>query len=86
MLDADRHDRSLRVGSDMEASISPSSTVLGAEATWFSENNDEVALFFTHHWPDSPNLGDISTNDWGDVPPVDVLAGRFQWHDDRDVC
>jgi DNA (cytosine-5)-methyltransferase 1 len=27
------------------------------------------------HWPDVPNLGDITAVDWRTVEPVDVLTG-----------
>ena len=37
---------------------------LNAETIWFSENNEAVARVFGHHWPDAPNLGDITTIDW----------------------
>lgn len=29
------------------------------------------------HWPDVPNLGDITKIDWNGVPPVDVICGGF---------
>ncbi|MFX4273312.1 DNA cytosine methyltransferase [Pseudarthrobacter sp. J1738] len=43
--------------------------VFGAETVWFSDVNDPVARVFAHHWPDAPNLGDITTINWRDVPP-----------------
>ena len=54
---------------------------LNAETIWFSENNEAVARVFGHHWPDAPNLGDITTIDWRAVPPVDVLCGGFPCQD-----
>lgn len=36
---------------------------------------------FAHHWPDAPNLGDITTIDWSTVEPVDVLCGGFPCQD-----
>ncbi|MGB3376828.1 MAG: DNA cytosine methyltransferase [Microbacterium sp.] len=54
---------------------------LGAETIWFSENNQDVARVYSHHWPDAPNLGDITTIDWRHVPPVDVLCGGFPCQD-----
>lgn len=50
---------------------------LGAETIWFSEINKPVAHVFAHHWPDAPNLGDITTIDWHNVEPVDALCGGF---------
>ncbi|WP_240183657.1 DNA cytosine methyltransferase [Leifsonia aquatica] len=36
---------------------------------------------FVHHWPDAPNLGDITTISWDQVPPVDILRGGFPCRD-----
>ncbi|WAL41110.1 DNA cytosine methyltransferase [Brevibacterium sp. BRM-1] len=52
-----------------------------AETIWFSEINKPVARIFSHHWPDAPNLGDITTINWRDVEPVDVLCGGFPCQD-----
>ncbi|MDN6510317.1 MULTISPECIES: DNA cytosine methyltransferase [unclassified Brevibacterium] len=52
-----------------------------AETVWFSELNDPVAGVFAHHWPDAPNLGDITDVDWSEVAPVDVLSGGFPCQD-----
>lgn len=52
-----------------------------AETIWFSEINEPVTRVFAHHWPDAPNLGDITAVDWGAVPPVDVLCGGFPCQD-----
>ena len=53
----------------------------GGETAWFSELNDPVARVFTHHWPEAPNLGDITTINWNQVTPVDVLCGGFPCQD-----
>ncbi len=53
----------------------------GGETIWFSEINAPVARVFSHHWPDAPNLGDITTAEWGEVPQVDVLCGGFPCQD-----
>ncbi|GAB3633498.1 hypothetical protein GCM10027421_28510 [Microbacterium shaanxiense] len=55
--------------------------VFGAKTIWFSEINEPVARVFSHHWPDAPNLGDITTIDWNTVPPVDILCGGFPCQD-----
>lgn len=55
--------------------------VFDARTVWFSEINEPVARVFAHHWPDAPNLGDITTIDWSDVPPVDILCGGFPCQD-----
>lgn len=52
-----------------------------AETIWFSEINEPVASIFSHHWPDAPNLGDITAIDWTTVPPVDIICGGFPCQD-----
>ncbi|MDF1488821.1 MULTISPECIES: DNA cytosine methyltransferase [Actinomycetes] len=53
---------------------------LHAQTVWFSEISP-VQRVFAHHWPDAPNLGDITTINWADVPPVDILCGGFPCQD-----
>lgn len=48
---------------------------------WFSEINQPVARVFANHWPDAPNLGDITNIDWSTVEPIDVLCGGFPCQD-----
>ncbi|MFT4123699.1 MAG: DNA cytosine methyltransferase [Microbacteriaceae bacterium] len=55
--------------------------VFDARTVWFSEINVPVARVFAHHWPDAPNLGDITTIDWSTVQSVDVLCGGFPCQD-----
>ncbi|WP_416447021.1 DNA cytosine methyltransferase [Leucobacter sp. HNU] len=54
--------------------------VFNAQTVWFSEINP-VQRVFAHHWPDAPNLGDITAIDWGQVPAVDILCGGFPCQD-----
>ncbi|MDR1513260.1 MAG: DNA (cytosine-5-)-methyltransferase [Propionibacteriaceae bacterium] len=51
--------------------------VFDAQTVWFSETDPAATSIYQAHWPDPPNLGDITTIDWHTVPPVDVLAGGF---------
>jgi Site-specific DNA methylase len=86
MRDAsDEHDdRPLRVGSlfsgygGLDLAVEE---VFDARTVWFSEINEPVARVFAHHWPDAPNLGDITAIDWSTVEPVDVLCGGFPCQD-----
>ncbi|SHJ70658.1 DNA (cytosine-5)-methyltransferase 1 [Tessaracoccus bendigoensis DSM 12906] len=55
--------------------------VFNAKTVWFSELNQPVARVFSHHWPDAPNLGDITAIDWSHVEPVDILIGGFPCQD-----
>ena len=48
---------------------------LGVTCAWHCETDPACARVLATHWPDTPNLGDITTVDWWHVPPVDVLCG-----------
>lgn len=80
----DHDDRPLRVGSlfsgygGLDLAVEE---VFDARTVWFSEINEPVARVFAHHWPDVPNLGDITAIDWSQVEPVDVLCGGFPCQD-----
>lgn len=84
MLDPNGHERPLRVGSLLSGYGGLDLAVehaLDAETIWFSDNNEHVARIFAYHWPDAPNLGDITTIDWRTVEPVNVLCGGFPCQD-----
>lgn len=51
--------------------------VLGGHVAWHCEFDVAPSKVLAHHWPDMPNLGDITTADWTQVPPVDVLTGGY---------
>ncbi len=55
--------------------------VFNATTVWFSELNEPVARVFSRHWPGAPNLGDITTIEWSQVEPVDILIGGFPCQD-----
>jgi DNA (cytosine-5)-methyltransferase 1 len=81
---SDERGRHLRVGSlfsgygGLDLAVEQ---VFNARTVWFSEINEPVARVFAHHWPDAPNLGDITAIDWSTVEPVDVLCGGFPCQD-----
>ena len=54
--------------------------VFHAQTIWFSEISP-VQHVFAHHWPDAPNLGDITAIKWAEVEPVDILCGGFPCQD-----
>ncbi|WP_286689341.1 MULTISPECIES: DNA (cytosine-5-)-methyltransferase [unclassified Aeromicrobium] len=84
MLDPNDPERPIRVGSLFSGYGGLDLAVeyaLGAETVWFSENNEHVSRIFAHHWADVPNLGDITTINWNEIPPVDVLCGGFPCQD-----
>lgn len=51
--------------------------VLGGSVAWHCENDPAASRVLAHHWPEVPNLGDITAVDWAAVEPVDVLTGGF---------
>lgn len=51
------------------------SSVLDVRPAWFVEFDKAPSKVLTHHWPDVPNYGDVTTVDWSTVPPVDIITG-----------
>lgn len=49
--------------------------VLDVELAWVSEFDAAPSKILAHHWPDVPNLGDVTAIDWTQVEPVDVITG-----------
>ena len=50
-------------------------SVLGGHTLWHSEFDTAASKVLAHHWPDVPNLGDITEIDWATTPRVNVLTG-----------
>jgi DNA (cytosine-5)-methyltransferase 1 len=55
--------------------------VFGGTVAWFSEIDPAASKVLAYHYPNVPNLGDITKVAWADVPPVDVLCGGFPCQD-----
>ena len=51
--------------------------VLDASPAWFAEIDEAPARILQHHYPDVPNLGDVTRVDWGSVPPIDILTAGY---------
>lgn len=49
----------------------------GSRTAWFVEIDAAPSRILAHHWPDVPNHGDITTIDWAQVEPVDILTGGY---------
>lgn len=49
--------------------------VTGATCAWYSEIDLNACTVLAAHHPGVPNLGDVTTVDWSQVPPVDVICG-----------
>lgn len=47
----------------------------GATTAWVSDVDKGACKILAHHWPDVPNIGDITTVDWSAVEPVDIITG-----------
>ena len=61
-----------------ELAVAP---LLGGTVAWHCEVDKDASRILDHHWPDTPNLGDITAVDWVRVEPVDVLTGGFPCQD-----
>jgi len=65
--------------------------VFDAAPAWFSQyepgkdgkpdRNQYAAQVLAKHWPDVPNLGDLTAIDWTSVEPVDILTAGFPCQD-----
>ena len=51
--------------------------VLDAQPAWFAEIDEAPARILAHHYPEVPNLGDVTKLDWGSVPPIDILTAGY---------
>lgn len=56
-------------------------SVLPGHMAWCAEVDPAPAKILAHHWPEVPNLGDVTKVDWDTVPRVDVLTGGFPCQD-----
>jgi DNA (cytosine-5)-methyltransferase 1 len=49
----------------------------GATVAWHAEVDRHANAVLAHHWPDVPNLGDLTSTDWAAVEPVDILTAGY---------
>lgn len=47
----------------------------GAEVKWLSEIEPSKIKILDERYPGVPNIGDITSVNWGDIPYVDILGG-----------
>lgn len=52
-----------------------------AVPAWVAEIDPAPAKVLAHHFPDVPNLGDVSTVNWAAVPPVEIITAGFPCQD-----
>lgn len=48
-----------------------------ASPAWFCEWDDAPSRILAHHWPEVPNLRDVTAVDWSQVEPVDIITGGY---------
>ena len=53
----------------------------GFKTIWFCENDAYASAVLRKHWPDVPNLKDITKVDWDGIDRPDVLGGGFPCQD-----
>lgn len=53
----------------------------GADVAWHVEFDKHPAAILAHHFPDVPNYGDVTSVDWSQVEPVDIITGGFPCQD-----
>lgn len=53
------------------------SAVFDLEPVFHAETDPAASRVLARHWPDVPNLGDITALDWTTVPRVDVLGAGY---------
>jgi len=51
--------------------------VFGGIVTWHFEYDEAPSKILAHHWPWVPNYGDVTTIDWADVTPVDIITAGY---------
>jgi len=49
----------------------------GMTVRWQSEIEPYCCRVLAKHWPDVPNLGDVTRVDWSTVEPVDLICGGY---------
>jgi DNA (cytosine-5)-methyltransferase 1 len=50
---------------------------VGGDLAWYAEVEPAACKVLAAHYPGVPNLGDVTTVDWSQVEPVDVITGGY---------
>ena len=50
---------------------------VGGDLAWYAEIEPAACKVLAHHYPGVPNLGDVTTINWLEVEPVDVITGGY---------
>lgn len=51
--------------------------VFGFNASWHAEIDADATMIHERHWPELPNVHDITTVDWASLPIVDLLCAGY---------
>jgi DNA (cytosine-5)-methyltransferase 1 len=51
--------------------------IVGGETAWVSDIDKGACKILAHRFPGVPNIGDMTTVDWSQVEPVDVLTAGY---------
>lgn len=51
--------------------------VFGGEHVWVSDVDPGACRILAHHYPQTPNIGDLTTADWAALGPVDIVEGGY---------
>lgn len=57
------------------------SNVTGGQVAWHCEWDAAPSKILEHNFPGVPNFHDVSSVDWANVEPVDILTGGFPCQD-----
>jgi len=49
----------------------------GADLAWYSEVDKDCNNLLATRFPGVPNVGDLTTIDWDQVEPVDIMCAGF---------
>src|SRR5690606_8611567 len=53
----------------------------GMEIAWQSEIDSFCCRVLAHHWPEVPNVGDVTAVNPSDLEPVELICGGFPCQD-----
>lgn len=84
-MTAQDHPGGLRIGSLFSGAgmldVAAMELFEGSRVVWHCEADPAASKVLAHHWPGVPNLGDVTSIDWSQVEPVDIITGGFPCQD-----